>query len=225
MKISNIVVGRRRGLGFPGLFDFKWFDAHFRILAIALLIGSQLASCSDSFDARANLSDTEYQNYLRLLAPYIHKKPDGLSFTERFHKKAEAYYAQLNERTNSRITHFVKNDSVCFFFFEYRDLTSLFEHYRGIGGYFKPGSADTLLHVNLLYHTPRFTAGEMKGKAEVLFAEMVKEGNVEKYIGNREFIHTPNEDFYYDVKTNRWDYTANSSWNFLKTEQMRLRSN
>src|SRR5690606_18916865 len=114
---------------------------------------------------------------------------------------------------------------VCFFFFEYRDLTSLFEHYRGIGGYFKPGSADTLLHVNLLYHTPRFTAGEMKGKAEVLFAEMVKEGNVEKYIGNREFIHTPNEDFYYDVKTNRWDYTANSSWNFLKTEQMRLRSN
>src|SRR5690606_5942298 len=91
MKISNIVVGRRRGLGFPGLFDFKWFDGHFRILAIALLIGSQLASCSDSFDARANLSDTEYQNYLRLLAPYIHKKPDGLSFTERFHKKAEAY--------------------------------------------------------------------------------------------------------------------------------------
>lgn len=186
-----------------------------------VLVASLLVSCSFSYDAQSNLTDAEYQRYLKQLAPYVHKKPDGLTFEDRFHEKAAAYYQQLSDKTDSRITHFVKNDSVSFFFFKYRDLTSLYEHYRGIGGYFKTSPGDTLSLVNLLYHTPRFTAEEMDERSEILFREMVTTGNVQNFIGNRRFIHTPNDDFYYNTTLNRWDYTANSSWSFLKEEQER----
>jgi hypothetical protein len=45
---------------------------------------------------------------------------------------------------------------------------------------------------------------------------MVNAGNVEKFMGNREYIHLPNADFEYNMAENRWVYTENSSWNFLK---------
>ena len=186
-----------------------------------VVVASLLVSCSSPYDAGSNLSDAERQRYLKQLAPYIHKKPDGLTFEERFHEKAAAYYQQFSEKTDSRITHFVRNDSVSFFFFKFRDLTSLYEHYRGIGGYFKTSPDTTLSLVNLLYHTPRFTAEEMDEKSEILFREMVTTGNVDNFVGNRSFIHTPNSDFYYNTKLNRWDYTANSSWHFLREEQER----
>lgn len=180
-----------------------------------------LSSCSSPFDTKSNMTDGEHDFYLQQLAPYVLKKPDGLSFEDRFQAKAATYYQQLSEKTDSRITHFIKNDSVNFFFLEYRDLTSLYEHYRGMGGYFKTGPNDALTLVNLLYHTPRLTAEEMKDRSDILFREMVTKGNVESFVGNRNFIHTPNDDFYYNIQLNRWDYTSNSSWAFLREEQER----
>jgi hypothetical protein len=45
---------------------------------------------------------------------------------------------------------------------------------------------------------------------------MMKNGNVNAYLGNQSFIHTPNDDFFYDTKENRWASTPRSGWNFLK---------
>lgn len=190
-----------------------------------LVAGFFFSSCSSPYDAKSNMTDVEHDLYLKHLAPYVLKKPDGLSFDDRFEEKAATYYQQLSEKTDSRITHFIKNDSVSFFFFEYRDLTSLYKHYRGMGGYFKTGPNDALTLVNLLYHTPRLTAEEITDRSDILFREMVTKGNVEGFIGNRSFIHTPNNDFYYNTQLNRWDYTANSSWSFLREEQERAAAN
>src|SRR5690606_8002751 len=109
-------------------------------------------------------------------------------------------------------------DTATFFFFEHRDLSSMYEHYLGLGGYFRVNNEGNILFLNLLYQTPRLSSDQMAAKGELLFREMITRGNVNAFMGRRDFIHVPNKDFYYDTRRNRWDYTKNSSWKFLRWE-------
>jgi hypothetical protein len=144
-----------------------------------------------------------------------------VSFEQRFTEQTVPIYREMAANTSLILVYYHENDSAKFFQMEYRDLTSLFEHYRGIGGYFRTNEDDSISFVNLLYHTPRFTKAEKEMKFDELFREMVASGSVISYIGNASYIHTPNDDFYYDTVRNRWDYAPTSSWNFLKEEQDR----
>ena len=106
-------------------------------------------------------------------------------------------------------------DTATLFFFKHRDLTSMQEHYRGVGGYFRLDENGEITFLNLLYHTPRLGKAQMNNRSLMLFEEMVKTGNVKAYLGNRSFIHAPNNDFFYDAENNRWANTARSAWKFL----------
>ncbi len=174
-----------------------------------------------SFDAREALSAEQYDSVLVRVAPYVIKKPDELSYDERFLLKNRPFYKNFITLTGGEITHYVKTDTAVLFSFRYRDLTSLYEHYRALGGYYKEDSQGRIAFMNLLYHTPRLTKQEMKSKGNELFKEMTLKGNVARFIGDRSFIDTPNADFYYDTKRNRWDYTENSSWKFLEEAKQR----
>jgi hypothetical protein len=180
-----------------------------------LLVGVLIAACN-TYDAKKELTGVEYNKFLTRIAPYVIKKPDEFSYEERFDSGNQSYYQEFINETEGELTYFFKSDTVSFFFFSHRDHTSLYEHYRGLGGYTKLDKEGKIIFLNLLYHTPRFTKEEMEEKGRVLFKEMVTQGNVKKYVGDRNFIHTPNNDFYYNTKTNRWDYTPNSSWKFLE---------
>lgn len=172
--------------------------------------------CTKSIEANKKLSEKKYKKILQELAPYVIKKPDAFTYKERFEIKNRAFYQNFIELTRAELKYYHQNDSAHFFFFSYRDLTSLKEDYRGLGGYFKTNGSDSIVFVNLLYHTPRFTKEEMEKKGKVLFESMIKKGEVNRYLGNKGYVDTPNEDFYYNAKTNRWDYTENSSWKFLE---------
>jgi hypothetical protein len=185
----------------------------YRLLCVLLCI---LMSCSDDYQADQVLTGEEYTQELMLIAPYVIKKPDEFSFEDRFKPINKEYYLNFINETKGRLSRYHKNDSAIFFFFEHKDITSLYDHYRGLGGYLKKDSLDKIYYMNLLYHTPRFTRDEMDRKSIELFREMVKSGNVNNFIGNSDYIHTPNTDFYYNTTTNRWDYTEHSSWKFLE---------
>jgi hypothetical protein len=174
-----------------------------------------------SYDARESLSAEEYDSVLVRVAPYVIKKPDELSYEERFLVKNRPFYQNFIRLTGGQISHYEKKDTAVLFFFQHKDLTSLYEHYRGLGGYYKEDSNGKIVYMNLLYHTPRLTKEEMESKGDELFNEMVQKGNVARFIGDRSFIDTPNDDFYYDTKLNRWDYTENSSWKFLEQAKER----
>jgi hypothetical protein len=180
------------------------------------LLISLLAGCSPDYNAKAILSESDYNLLLTELAPYVVKKPDEFSYEERFNSEHQDFYKNFLEATQSEIRYFNQIDTATFFFFCHKDLTSLYEHYRGLGGYFRQDNNKNIVFLNILYHTPRFTKAEMDEKGLVLFNEMVDERNVDKYIGNKKFVHTPNDDFFYNTKLNRWDYTPNSSWKFLE---------
>jgi hypothetical protein len=183
-----------------------------------------LTGCSANFDAKDTLTTEAYDSVLSTLAPYVIKKPDELTYENRFDKVNLHYYENFIKTTGSDLRYFHENDTCKFFFFTYRDLSSLYEHYRGLGGYYKE-SGDTILLMNILYHTPRFTKEELTTKGKELFVTMIADGNVNGFIGNKKYIHSPNNDFYYNTQTNRWDYTKNSSWKFIEEAKDSLDAN
>jgi hypothetical protein len=184
-----------------------------------LVIGCSLAGCKKTFEANDNLSKSEYEEVLMKVAPYVIKKRDDMNYDDRFKAENQPYYKRFIEKANGELKYFQETDTASIFFFSYRDLSSLYEHYQGLGGYYKTDENGNITFLNLLYHTPRFTKEEATKKDLILFKEMVTKGSMKRYIGNRKFVHTPNSDFYYDTKANRWGYTPNSSWIFLKEEE------
>lgn len=164
------------------------------------------------------LNQAERDALMTRLLPYVVKKPDHIGYEERFDAIHATYYKNVASLSNARLKYYYANDTATFFFYEHRDLSSLYEHYRGLGGYFRVDARGNITLLNLLYHTPRLTSNEMAAKGELLFREMINRGNVNAFIGRRDFIHAPNKDFYYDTRRNRWDYTQNSSWRFLEQE-------
>jgi hypothetical protein len=181
------------------------------IMGLTVLLAT---SCSPSYRAEKDLSPEKYNEVLTMIAPYVIKKPDEFSYDERFNPVHAPFYQNFIKATGGELRYYHKNDTAQFFFFCHKDLSSLFEHYRGLGGYFKEDSTG-IYYLNILYHTPRLTSEEMLERGEELFETMVETGRVDSYVGNKKYIHTPNQDFFYNTKTNRWDYTENSSWKFL----------
>ncbi|GEM_PF-1147586 len=188
---------------------------------IILLVGisALLFSCSKSKTTEAGkiLSQKDYDSLLIQLAPYVVKKPDAMTYAERFDRSSRSFYKNYIDLTSGKIRYYFKTDSVEFFTYEYQDKASLYEHYRTFGGYVKR-NPDTgkIEFLNLLYQTPRCVRDELEAKGQVLFKEMISSGNVDKYFGNKDLVYVPNEDIYYDHKRNRWDYTENSKWRFLE---------
>jgi hypothetical protein len=186
-----------------------------RFASRLLLILFLTSKCS-TYEPRKHLDENQYNDYLLKVSPFVNKKPKNTDFDDRFHKSNQHYYQILIAETNARLDFFYPTDTAIFFLYTLKDLTSLYEHYRAHGGYFRVNAKDSIVHLNLLFYTPRFTGDEMKEKGTKLFKEMVKKVNLKKYMGNRDYIHVPNDDFEYSAVENRWVYTENSSWKFLE---------
>lgn len=182
------------------------------VIMIAAFLG---ISCS-AYEPLEVLTEQEYQQLVLELTPYVTKKPDRASYADRFSPALKPYYAQLQEKTGGSIRFYEVKDSLHYFYYVRRDYSSLFEHYYGFGGVLKKDSVGKISYLNLFFQTPRLTNEEEEQRGLELFEEMLSAGSVEKYLGNREYIKTPNEDFYYNDRENRWDYTDNSSWKFLQ---------
>ena len=182
----------------------------FAILSVLLI------ACENSYEAKKNLSENEYKQTLNKVAPYVVGKSDEFTYEARFLPENKPFYDNFITLTGSELIYFKARDTASLFYFQYRDLTSLYEHYRGLGGYYRQDENGKITFLNILYHTPRLTKTEIGERGKLLFEQMLKKGNVGVYLGNKQFIQTPNDDFYYDTKLNRWDYTENSSWKFLQ---------
>lgn len=186
------------------------------IRSLLVLLVLAACACETSLDARKQLGKETYDQLLVDLAPYLVKKPDALTYENRFEVAARPFYKNFLDLSHARLSYHQQKDTARFFSFIYQDLASLREHYRVLGGYYKLDENDSIVFVNLLYHTPRFTAEVLDQKDKMLFESMITMGNVDRFIGNKDFIDTPDKDFYYNFKLNRWDYTENSSWKFLE---------
>lgn len=186
-------------------------------VTILLVAVNLLQACeTQKYKAEKYLTQSQYDTLLVKLAPFVNKKPKSATFSERFTPKYTSYYEACVKGQESSMPFFYSTDSIHYFYYVNKDLTSLYEHYKGFGGTFKKHKDGQIAGLNLVFTTPRLTKEEITEKGKELFIEMVKTGDVATYKGNRQYVHLPNADFEYNKAENRWVYTENSSWSFLK---------
>lgn len=183
-------------------------------IAFFLLIVLFASACSN-YSPDKVLNHEELKGLTVTMAPYLYKKPDHVAFEDRTKPENQRHYAEMQNACKGKFTHLMKKDDTLYFNFMYTDISSLYEHYKSFGGKALVHENE-VTYLNLYYHTPRIEPKDTNKVIDLLFGELAKNGNVAKYLGNRELIHTPNDNFYYDIENKHWDYTPNSSWNFLK---------
>ncbi len=172
-------------------------------------------ACS-SIDAGDNLDAKATQSLLLELAPYVNKKPDQASFEERFSSVNQPYYEAKVKSQDAEIRYYVERNDTAYFLYVNKDLTSLFEHYRAQGGCFVREKDGAIKYLHLYFHTPRLTKEELLKRGEELFRYTLENKHINAYLGNIDYVKTPNQDFYYNDSLNKWEFTKNSSWRFLK---------
>ncbi|EMR03632.1 hypothetical protein [Cesiribacter andamanensis] len=189
------------------------------LLPLSLLL---LQACSQH-DPRAFMGEVEYQQLVQTLTPYVHKKPEGIAYNERFSDRLKPYYARLQAATEGQLRFYKQQDSLHYFYYVRRDPSSLFEHYLGFGGVFTKNSLGQITFLELFFQTPRLSWQQADQRGRLLFEELLQKGHAKAYVGNRDYIKTPNADFYYNSRENRWDYTENSSWKFIQEARLEAR--
>lgn len=167
------------------------------------------------FDEEAKL-EAEFTKLL----PYVVPMSEELSDEQWFAQDAEAQIWQNEFRTNSLLTldyYFIDpKDSLRLFLVSYRDRSSLFEHYKMLGGMYalKPnGQIDSLEEV---FISPRLTKKELAERSKVMFEQIVKERAVGKYFGDKVHVEWPYKGLEYDVKAKKWLMTPDNEMYWLK---------
>jgi hypothetical protein len=167
--------------------------------ALMILI---LAACSDSYKVE-NFKEETNKNLTPIL-PYISKLEHGVNYDNRFDTANAAYFQeQLKQLQFSFERYFIAPDSTHYFLI-WKKAPSLYEKKIAIGGRFKKDKNGKIYAFEELFNTPKMKLDELKEKSFPLFDYMVKNGNVDKYVGDYLLIEFPDERCVYDKKGNRW---------------------
>lgn len=62
-----------------------------------------------------------------------------------------------------------------------------------------------------IYITPRFKNEEIEARADLVFLNLIKTGNVKAFLGNRDFIDFPDSLNHYDKANQQWVF-AHADW-------------
>jgi hypothetical protein len=189
-----------------------------RIIALLLVA---LVACQPKTAPEDYLTPVQVAQLKDNLLPFVIKKPDELTYENRNELNYRPLYREIDIAQQGIIKQLYPTDTAWFFVYHHKDRSSLFEHYRELGGYLKMDDQQNITYLNLLYHTPRWTPEEVEERSNELFQTMISKGSVQSFIGNKAYIKTPNEDFIYDPTINRWIMTENSSWKFLNEVEQR----
>jgi hypothetical protein len=188
---------------------------------ILLLFALAIVACQPQTAPEEYLSPVQLAVLKDNLLPFVIKKPDQLTYENRTDTAFRPLYREIDIAQQGIIKQLYPTDTAWFFVYHHKDRSSLFEHYRELGGYLKMDDQQNITYLNLLYHTPRWTPEEVEERSNELFQTMISKGSVQSFIGNKAYIKTPNEDFIYDPTINRWIMTENSSWKFLNEVEQR----
>lgn len=164
-----------------------------------------LAACTtnESYLPGNYLSAEAENTLVRALAVYVDTRPDNTTPAERFDSSHTQYYDQLVRNHQSRLlAYFPKNDTI-FFLYAKKDIKSMYEHYRYIGGMFTLSSTGKIEWLDQSFYSPRLTLEELE-KGHELFAMLVEGKSILPYVGNPAYIEWPDADFVYSPEKQEW---------------------
>lgn len=181
-----------------------------------IIIALLAAAACDNYKPEKVFNESDLATLTTNMLPYLYKRPDKVEFADRDKPEHAKHYQEIHAIEKGVFTELKKVGDTLYFNFTYKDRSSLYEHYRAFGGKTVLSADLKPDYLHLLYHTPRIEPDKKVAIPAELFGYMVKHKNIDKYLGNPEYIKTPNADFYYNIEEKHWDMTPNSSWKFLE---------
>lgn len=176
----------------------------------AVIISFFSISCrkaDDRFSVSGYFDQQTQDSLLVNIVTYIGKKPRLADYQTRHNTDHRNFYIQQAKQFRFQYYH-VSDDSVHYYYL-IRPARSTRGNLRGAGGKFKTRDHIEIYDLVELFITPVLGEEELFAKGEVLFMEMIRSGNPDKYISDKNYIEWPDERLRYDRTRNEWRYDVN----------------
>jgi hypothetical protein len=153
-------------------------------------------------------SNAERDTLLTNIITYIYVKPAYASNATRFQAQFRKYYVQSLPKFSIE-NYFIASDSTHYFFL-IRPVGNTIKYRRGVLGKFKlknsTVASSSLMPTDFeeIVNTPHLTEVLVKERGAFLFKELIKKGNLDKYLGMKDYIEWPDSMLVYDRNINEW---------------------
>lgn len=176
-----------------------------------------LATCrsgekADQAEAITEMEWYKPRNYFTLqqgdslmveLATYIGVKPGGATSQTRFEPQFRSYYAEHSKQFRMVFLH--KTEEGWYYYYLLRPARDPKGNRRGVGGRFRMEEG-RIEDFEEIFNTPAGDEKTLEENGSILFLEWVREGNVDKYLENRQYIEWPDERLKYHKELHEWRY-------------------
>lgn len=173
---------------------------------LLLLISVVMFACQNNTNKVSKYySDTERDTLLTNIITYIYTKPTYATNATRFQAQFRKYYVQSLPKFSLE-NYFIGPDSTHYFFL-IRPVGNTLKYRRGVLGKFRLKSADgSLMPTDFeeIVNTPHLEEALVKERGAFLFKELIKTGNLDKYLGMKDYIEWPDARLGYDKNINEW---------------------
>lgn len=163
-----------------------------------LLLTQCVSKKKDDFGSYYNLK--EQDEILTSIVAHLFTPPPYVSKEDRLKKEHRLYYNGLTGRFKMIKYHVDEKGTHYFYLIRPASIAS---EKRAVGGSFTLGPDYELKHFREAFVTTVMTEEDLKTKAAFLFDEMVK-GNLDRYLGMKDYIQWPNDISQYDTTAYEW---------------------
>jgi hypothetical protein len=176
---------------------------------LLLLISVVMFACQNNTNKVGKYySNAERDTLLTNIITYIYVKPAYASNATRFQAQFRKYYVQSLPKFSIE-NYFIAPDSTHYFFL-IRPVGNTLKYRRGVLGKFKlknsTVASSSLMPTDFeeIVNTPHLKDALVKERGAFLFKELIKKGNLDKYLGMKDYIEWPDSMLVYDRNINEW---------------------
>ncbi len=172
--------------------------------AFLLFISLLIFSCRSNSNKVSNyFYKSECDTLLTNIITYIYVKPPYANNATRFQAQFRKYYIESLPKFSLE-NYFISSDSTHYFFL-IRPVGNTLKYRRGVLGKFRLKKG-TLMPTDFeeIINTPHLEENLVKERGTFLFQELIKTGNLNKYLGMKHYIEWPDSMLVYDRKLNEW---------------------
>ncbi len=149
-------------------------------------------------------SEAELKINLSKIIPYIAKLENGVNYDNRFDSSKKDYFEEQQKTFKFSIEQYKITADSNHYFLIWKVAPSLYKKKIAIGGRYKKDSSGKIYAFEEIFNTAKMPEEELKEKSFPLFDFMVKNGNVNKFLGDYLLIEFPDDRCTYDKENSRW---------------------
>jgi len=200
-------TGRNKYIYFsPLLVPFSFFPCYtytnMKRVLLTMLVCLALQSCKkDKYAIDHYFDKAEQDSLLTNIITYIYIKAPQATDTTRFQPQFRKFYTSVLPKFSIE-KYYVSQDSI-HYYFVVRPVGNL-AYKRGVIGKFRMGKDMKPVDFEEVVNTPHLDERVVKERGEFLFKELIKNGNLDKYLTMKHYVEWPDAHLTYDKKLNEW---------------------